>query len=144
MLVTKAIIRGVGIGISALGLAGLFFWFGYYRHAVTEPSNVSGDCSAPGNNNINCNSFNFGPQKRALDSPEAEPLRKTLKELPQDKDYTVTTLMGDAEAAEFAQQVRNFLFNTQHRVSRVALASFSPSKGVRISGTVISVGPSAN
>ena len=57
---TRNVIRSFGISLMALGIAGLIFWFGYYRNAETDGQNAgnsvtgstnSNVISVPGNNN---------------------------------------------------------------------------------------------
>ena len=75
-----------------------------------SPPNINGNCNNFGNNNINCNTFNVAPPARNLDSPWGGPLKaQILRDLPHDKEISVTGLMGDTESADLAQQIFNFL-----------------------------------
>lgn len=53
---------------------------------------------------------NLGPQRRDLDLPDFDGLKAQIqRELPRDKPLTVTAVMGDGEAAEFAVQIHKYL-----------------------------------
>lgn len=52
------------------------------------------------------------PPARNLDSPWGGPLKsQILEKLPRDQEISVTAVLGDAEAADLAVQIYNFLKN---------------------------------
>lgn len=101
----------VGLGLLAIGgsAAGVI-WASHQAAAQTAIPNVNGNCNNFGNYNINCNTFNLGPQKRDLDSPWGQPLKEQmLQKLPRDKEITVESILGDSESGDLAVQIYNFL-----------------------------------
>jgi hypothetical protein len=56
------------------------------------------------------NTIVHGPVQRRLTDPGAEPLKaQILRELPKDKPITVTAVLGDGEAIQFAHEIHAFM-----------------------------------
>ena len=76
---------------------------------------------------ITAHTVNFGPQPRRMD----ETLKaKILSDIPRSKPITVTALLGDGEACQFAEEIHAFLKNHGFPVAEGGI-----SQGV-FSGTV--------
>jgi hypothetical protein len=59
---------------------------------------------------ITAGTVNIGPQPRDLNSAWGEPFKsQMLRNLPRDKDLTVTSILGDTETSDLAVQIWNFL-----------------------------------
>lgn len=71
---------------------------------------------------ITAGEVNIGPQPRNLNSDLQTQLRS---QLPSGKKVSVTAVMGDGEAFQFAQQVKDFLIDQGYEVSGVNQAIFA-------------------
>ena len=71
---------------------------------------------------ITAGEVNIGPQPRNLNSDLQKQLRSHL---PSGKKVTVTAVMGDGEAFQFAQQVKEFLVSQGYDVSGVDQAVYA-------------------
>jgi hypothetical protein len=74
------------------------------------------------NNKSGDNIMNFGPQPRQLDDNLKSQL---LKLLPAGSKIDVTSVMGDGEAFNFAQQITDFLSGNNYKVDGVSQAIYS-------------------
>jgi hypothetical protein len=73
---------------------------------VAQIPNVSGNCNNFGNNNVNCNTFNFGAQARHLSAENKDYILKTI---PKTRKVTITSQSSVHDAADLANEIYQFL-----------------------------------
>lgn len=73
------------------------------------------------NNKFGDNTMNFGPQPRSLNEQTKSQLSGLIKE---NQKVTVTAVMGDGEAFNFATQIKNYLAESGYEVSGVNQAVY--------------------
>ena len=107
--------RKSGIALIFIGLAGLVFWFGYYRNADAQspPPSINGNCNVFGNNNVNCNTFNVGPVQRHLSDADKADI---LARIPKTRNISIMTQTGDSDAADLSGEIKSFLVSSGYFV----------------------------
>lgn len=84
--------------------------FRFYVEVQLVPSYQGPVTSYGQQGGITAGVVNIGPQARNLDLPSSDGLKQQmLSQLPRDKEITVTAILGDQEAMNFATQIHAFL-----------------------------------
>ena len=80
---------------------------------------------------ITAGTANIRPAKRVLADPQWAELKKQLLIFPKDKHISIVAISEDAEAQDFAEQIRKFLKENGFEVDDgVSEAMFKPPQGV--------------
>ena len=111
--------------IVILFITPLMVWFAWPAQAQQPPS-INGSCNAIGNNNSNCTTNNYGPQKLAFGSALTSWL---LANVSKDKPLSVEGIGSDSDF-DVAVKVFNFLQQNGYLVTinRTGIKSPPPSQ----------------
>jgi hypothetical protein len=93
---------------------------------LAQIPNVSGNCNNFGNNNINCNTFNYGPASRHLGDDDKAQI---LDRIPKSRKIAIMTQTGDSDAADLSEEIRSFLVNSGYTVDGPNYAMMFGPKG---------------
>ena len=132
----ERVMRVGGVTCIGIAVAGLIFWFGYYRNAEAQQPNVTGNCNNLGFNSglMNCGTVNLGAPQPRLDDPAFEHLRQQILGFSHDKSYSITSVLGDGTGFQFATDILGFMKAHDFKASGVDQSVFTqPVSGLQMS-----------
>jgi hypothetical protein len=86
----------------------IMIYFAWPVSAQVPPGGVNGNCNVFGNNNLNCNTFNFAPQPLRFTDKVA---KEILAKMPAKKKVFINVVGPSTETYLFGSQMATFLKN---------------------------------